>query len=229
MDKYFSTVREKNNLNHTCIPFFDIEYSHIDKIFIKEDHKLPLFQRLEKNIEVLERVFGYDFNSNPLLHSITNHSLVSVEQEFPDLKTRKESGEALRMKLNRSKTNNLFESPSTILSEDVARQLVPALPTYLQGTKWLVLYNNTKDGSSFITFERSLKNQSFYLIVVMDTHGAVFGGLFSGRFEFKPTFFGTGESFLFNVVGNEARIYKATMANNMFCFADENGFGMGSQ
>lgn len=67
------------------------------------------------------------------------------------------------------------------------------------------------------------------MIVVKDTHGAVFGGLYTSKLEFKQIFTGTGESFLWRLRDGTIDVFKATMKNSLFCFADEYGFGMGSQ
>lgn len=64
---------------------------------------------------------------------------------------------------------------------------------------------------------------------VLDRKKKRFGGLFTGKFEMRENFWGTGESFLFELEDEGVTIYPATMKNNLFCFSDENGFGMGSR
>jgi len=56
----------------------------------------------------------------------------------------------------------------------------------------------------------------------------IFGGLMTQNFDFRPNFFGTGESFLFKVFPKSLKVFKSTFNNDLYCFADEDGFGMGS-
>ena len=46
--------------------------------------------------------------------------------------------------------------------------------------------------------------------------------------EHSKNFFGTGESFLFKVKGQDVSVYNSSFRNDLYCFADEDGFGMGS-
>lgn len=46
--------------------------------------------------------------------------------------------------------------------------------------------------------------------------------------EHSSNFFGTGESFLFKVKGKDVTVYNSSFRNDLYCFADEDGFGMGS-
>jgi len=48
------------------------------------------------------------------------------------------------------------------------------------------------------------------------------------HFEFHSGFFGTGESFIFKVRQGKVKIFNNTFTNDLYCFADKDGFGMGS-
>ncbi len=50
----------------------------------------------------------------------------------------------------------------------------------------------------------------------------------TGSFDFRSKFYGTGESFLFKFTEDSVRVFKSSFNNDLYCFADEDGFGMGS-
>lgn len=83
------------------------------------------------------------------------------------------------------------------------------------------------DGN-FRSLQRNVTNKGEIIVVVKDQFDNVFGGFMSHSFELRDSFFGTGECFLFKFKGDELYVYNATTVNNLYCLADEDGFGMGS-
>lgn len=79
-----------------------------------------------------------------------------------------------------------------------------------------------------ISLQRNISNNGELIILVQDGFGTVFGGFMTHSFELRDNFFGTGECFVFKFKDQELYVYHATTANNLYCFADEDGFGMGS-
>jgi hypothetical protein len=66
--------------------------------------------------------------------------------------------------------------------------------------------------------------------MLMDTHGRVFGGYLPCELEFRNSYFGTGESFLFRVdqEGDHLMVYPASMDNLMFVYCSSMGIGLGA-
>lgn len=99
----------------------------------------------------------------------------------------------------------------------------------MRNIPWRLLYSLSRDGISYHTLEKKLKNFHFFVVAVTDKGGKSFGGFFTGKFWMREGFWGTGESFLFELTETGAKTYHATLENNLFCFSDEDGFGLGSQ
>ena len=74
------------------------------------------------NIEVLESVFGLDFEGQPFLRNISNTSLQPINTVFPDLKSMTPEDDFDMIVMN-SKKAHLLEHPSAILSESQARSV----------------------------------------------------------------------------------------------------------
>jgi hypothetical protein len=78
--------------------------------------------------------------------------------------------------------------------------LLPAsLPPLHQGNPWLLLYSTARDGISLATMMRRADKVAPSLLLVKDTGGAVFGAYVTEPWRFAPRFYGTGESFVFQV------------------------------
>lgn len=67
------------------------------------------------------------------------------------------------------------------------------------------------------------------MVVVQDAAGNVFGGFMTQGFALKDAFFGTGDSFVFKAAPDGVYTYVATSLNELYCFADADGFGFGSE
>lgn len=74
------------------------------------------------NIEVLESVFGLDFEGQPFLRNISNTSLQPINMVFPDLKSMTPEDDFDMIVMN-SKKAQLLEHPSAILSESQVRSV----------------------------------------------------------------------------------------------------------
>lgn len=75
---------------------------------------------------------------------------------------------------------------------------------------------------------RNVAGKGPTLIVVADEKNR-FGGFMPAGLEIKKGFFGNGEAFVFMIRNEIPVVFRATLNNQLFCFADEHGFGLGSE
>lgn len=114
---------ESNSRNRpTIVPFFDIEFHNIAKYCLDKNTTEDLMKLFRVNIEVLECIFGFNFEGQPFLRNISNTSLQPINTVFPDLKTMSPEDDFEMIVLN-SKKAQLLEHPSAILSENQARSV----------------------------------------------------------------------------------------------------------
>ena len=100
-----------------------------------------------------------------------------------------------------------------------------ALPSGLMYYRWTRLYSLARDGDSFYTFLRKVKDSPHTVLVVRTTKGAVFGAYADSPWNIhqkqaSPEFFGTGLARLFSIQGDDAKVYKWTSANEYVQFLD---------
>lgn len=93
-----------------------------------------------------------------------------------------------------------------ILSPSAMRQIAQkGLPPSLLFSKWKRLYSLVRDGDSFETMLRLVKNDHHSLLVIKSTRGEVFGGYADAVWEGQHShevggvFYGTGRAVLFKV------------------------------
>lgn len=78
------------------------------------------------------------------------------------------------------------------------------VPAVLKGRQWKLVYESDRDGSSLQQLYLKCSNHCPILIAIKETEGYTFGAYFSDRLQSNAKgFYGTGESFLFRVVGSE--------------------------
>ena len=107
----------ENHFSSSIVPFFDIDLENIAKIFLPHEKSENLFVTFKTNIEIFEDVFGFDFKDQPLLRTITNHSMENIENKFPELKLKRDSFDELQLKLINSKHRKLLTNESLIFKE----------------------------------------------------------------------------------------------------------------
>jgi hypothetical protein len=81
--------------------------------------------------------------------------------------------------------------------------MLPAasLPPLHQGNPWLLIYSTARDGISLATMMRKAEKVAPSLLLVRDAGGAVFGAYVTDAWRYAPRFYGTGESYVFQVGG----------------------------
>ncbi|KAL1499971.1 hypothetical protein AB1Y20_012650 [Prymnesium parvum] len=134
---------------------------------------------------------------------------------------------------------------SSVLSQLVLQQLSNAIPSRYACSDWRLLYSTAVHGISLNTMYMCTEGCGSCLLVLKDTTGQVFGGFCSEwRPPAKPAhFYGSGESFLFNVeavcdlppllTGDEppteaVQVFRWTGENTYFMFSDREYLAMGS-
>jgi hypothetical protein len=237
--------KESNKcLSLTTIPFYDIEYKTILGILNKNNENTKLtphqeLQILNRNMHLFERIFGFKFSNNSLIE-INNQSLITLDNIYPEIKEFFENPNysnlleitdetETKKKKRKSDDFQILSTPSDLITTSQAFQIEKHIPNYLNGIPWKLYYSKYKDGSSYInTLYRKCHNKGSLIIIVMDEFKNIFGGYMTHGFDFKDVFFGTGESFLFKLIDDVIYVYNSTFNNDLYCFADEDGFGMGS-
>lgn len=98
-----------------------------------------------------------------------------------------------------------------ILNQELMQELSDrGLPLTCQGRNWIRLYSVARDGDSFTSFLRKVKDHSKTLIVVQTDKDVIFGGFATSTWERQKghdgkNFYGSGQAFLFSVMEAESR------------------------
>lgn len=241
--------KKEVNKSLTTIPFYDIEYKTILSVINKnnEDKKLTShkeLQLLNRNMHIFERFFGFKFEKKSLIE-INNQSLITLDNIYPEIKEffenpnysnlldiDPEETESHKKKssIDKLKKNDfkILLNKSQIINIEKAFKLEEYLPNYIQGISWKLYYSRYRDGTSYNTLHRLVYNKGSLMIIIKDEFKNIFGGYMTHGFDFKDGFFGTGESFLFKFCNDTVYVYNSSFNNDLYCFADEDGFGMGS-
>lgn len=92
---------------------------------------------------------------------------------------------------------------SPALSVAVAKNLTPHLPPKCRLAKaWKLLYNVSQHGLSMTTMFRCCKGQRPCIVAIRDTEDHVFGAYISDPLEPSPSYYGSGECFLWRTEGH---------------------------
>jgi len=145
-----------------------------------------------------------------------------------------EKDEFLLSKMNPYLSNsNCSDAPvmihqSKILNNEVMKKVIPHLPARLQDYNWTLLYSSEGHGISLVTFLSKLRNKQTTLLVIRDGAGYVFGAYCSEAWkaDSKNKYYGTGESFLFNLFPND-KFYHWSQKNKYFMCSRPEFFAVG--
>ncbi|KAI8474831.1 MAG: TLD-domain-containing protein [Monoraphidium minutum] len=119
---------------------------------------------------------------------------------------------------------------SALMSEDEIASLAAALPPIHQGAEWSLVYSTGRDGTSLHTLLRKAAGAAPALLVVRDGGGAVFGAYTAEAWHVAPRFFGSGETFVFQLHPRRAAYPWAQapgLQNDFFQFVGPDGLGVG--
>jgi len=88
-----------------------------------------------------------------------------------------------------------------VLDIDMAEQLRQKLPRRVRlSPSWNLLYSLDQDGTSMTTMYYKVKDKGPLIVAVKDMNGQVFGAFVSESLKQRPSYYGTGECFLWKYV-----------------------------
>eukprot|EP00735_Rhodelphis_limneticus_P003671 TRINITY_DN15171_c0_g1::TRINITY_DN15171_c0_g1_i1::g.30627::m.30627 TRINITY_DN15171_c0_g1::TRINITY_DN15171_c0_g1_i1::g.30627 ORF type:complete len:530 (-),score=86.80,sp/Q4V8B0/OXR1_RAT/39.52/6e-33,TLD/PF07534.11/9.6e-38,Mod_r/PF07200.8/0.0057,DUF4201/PF13870.1/0.029,Reo_sigmaC/PF04582.7/0.031,GLE1/PF07817.8/0.26,PCI_Csn8/PF10075.4/6.7e+02,PCI_Csn8/PF10075.4/0.49,FlaC_arch/PF05377.6/9.8e+02,FlaC_arch/PF05377.6/1.1,DUF972/PF06156.8/1.4e+03,DUF972/PF06156.8/0.51,Filament/PF00038.16/5.6 TRINITY_DN15 len=120
----------------------------------------------------------------------------------------------------------VLREPSEIISETMASYITSALPIRFQMDDWHLLYSTARHGISLLTFYENVRRDAFTLLVIRDSHGAVFGAFATERWHIDTRYYGTGECFLFTFAP-EFTVHRWSHENSYFQLSDSTQLAMG--
>lgn len=120
--------------------------------------------------------------------------------------------------------------PSALLKEEHLKGLMAAVPNRMHQADWLLLYSTSKHGISLLTMYRRAAGHAPCVLLMKDPGGHVFGSYCSEAWKVAPRFFGTGESFVFQL--EPQQVYypwkrKHKVRNDYFMFGSTDSIGVG--
>ncbi|KAJ1987650.1 oxidation resistance protein 1 [Dimargaris cristalligena] len=91
-----------------------------------------------------------------------------------------------------------------VLTDALARKLQAALPVRLRlASSWKLLYSTSQHGISFPTLFRQVQKKGPQLLAIRDTNDHVFGAFLSEPLQPHPSYYGSGECFLWQGIHSE--------------------------
>lgn len=91
-----------------------------------------------------------------------------------------------------------IDGKSDILTADLVRAIDGALPLFVKGYTWKLLYSASQHGFNLGTFYVRAKREKRTMLLVQTFDAEVFGGYTSTPWEPHAQYYGTGESFIFS-------------------------------
>ncbi|GBF88193.1 hypothetical protein Rsub_00905 [Raphidocelis subcapitata] len=122
--------------------------------------------------------------------------------------------------------------PSQLLSPRHVTALAAALPARFRANSWALAYSTARHGISLQTLYRRAAGAAQTLLVVRDGGGHVFGAFTTEAWRVAPRFYGTGETFVFQLEPHRAmwpwRV-RAPVKNDYFIYATQECLAVGGQ
>ncbi len=107
-------------------------------------------------------------------------------------------------------TNSSFQAlpqlsePSNLMEDHHIRGLLEEIPLRYRQSPWKLVYSTQRDGISMQTMLRNARNKSPTVLVVRDMGKAIFGAFCSEPWKVSTRYYGTGETFVFQLHPREA-------------------------
>ena len=90
-------------------------------------------------------------------------------------------------------------SKSELINEELVRCLTSAVPPRFRHSTWNLIYSTNKHGISLQTLYRKAAGVVPTILLVKDSSDFIFGGYCSEAWKMGPRFYGTGETFVFQL------------------------------
>ncbi|KJE95953.1 oxidation resistance protein 1 [Capsaspora owczarzaki ATCC 30864] len=121
-----------------------------------------------------------------------------------------------------------FVSQSSILTREMAVEIINALPLRVRDSPWHINYSTFAHGISLKTFYRNQLHIREHAVVLLitDMDGNKFGAYASEPFRVTEGYIGSGECFLFRLTPT-FEVFRWTFANHYFMHGTIDGIAMG--
>lgn len=96
-----------------------------------------------------------------------------------------------------------MSEPSALMEAHHMVGLAAEVPMRYRQSTWRLVYSTQRDGISMQTLLRNAKGKSPTVLVVRDMGRAVFGAYCSEPWRLSPRYYGTGETFVFQLAPQE--------------------------
>ncbi|KAF6253531.1 TLD-domain-containing protein [Scenedesmus sp. NREL 46B-D3] len=113
---------------------------------------------------------------------------------------------------------------------DGLAHLAAALPARYQARGWSLLYSTSRHGISLQTLYRRCGGTSPSVLLVRDAGGYVFGAFCAEAWRPSARFFGTGETFVFQLAPHKVMFpwqVRSAMKNDFFMYAQQEALAVG--
>ena len=92
-----------------------------------------------------------------------------------------------------------LSQPSALMEEHHIRALLAEVPLRYRQSSWKLAYSTMRDGISMHTMLRNARGKSPTILVVRDMGKALFGAFCSEAWRLSTRYYGTGETFVFQL------------------------------
>lgn len=189
---------------------------------------------MSEEVEILQNLISND-NRGKLLANFWTHELKNdVQKQHQDSSSQPlsyTSSIPSTLHLSPEPPPVLFIGPkSTILTDSHIRSIAVNLPLKLQFSKWRLIYSVLSHGADIISFYKLTKGINHSLVVVNTLQNEVFGGFVAEPWKNSLDYYGSGESFVFNIeknYKNSVSIYQWTYENMLFMWSTGDQVAMG--
>ncbi|GAB4823468.1 hypothetical protein N2152v2_010514 [Parachlorella kessleri] len=125
-----------------------------------------------------------------------------------------------------------LSEPSSLMGEDHLRALAASVPTRHRQARWRLLYSTLRDGISLHTLLRAGRGKAPTMLVVRDMGKYVFGSFCSEPWRLSNRYYGTGETFVFQLEPRQVAWYwwwrkMGVQRNDFFMWGRQEGIAVG--